>query len=78
MAAGLRLEMLLIAIVDQRVQTVDRFDPDVAAAPAIAAIGTAHLDELLTAKGDAAGATVAGADIDLRLIQEFHNICLIM
>ena len=45
--AGLGLEMLLVAIVDQRVQPVDRLDADVAAAAAIAAVGAAELDELL-------------------------------
>ena len=45
--AGLRLEMLLVAIVDQRVEAVDALDPDVAAAAAIAAVRAAELDEFL-------------------------------
>src|SRR5690606_27391754 len=59
------LEMLLIAIVDQRVQPLHRFDDDVAAAAAIAAIGSAKFDEFLAAERHAAVTTVAGADIDL-------------
>ena len=37
-AAGLRLEVLPVAVVDQRVQPVDRLRPDIAAAPAVAAV----------------------------------------
>src|SRR5882724_11384795 len=69
-----RLEVLLIAVVDQRVQTVHDFDDDVAAAPAIAARGTAELDELLAAERHAAVAAVAGADIDLCFVEEFHEV----
>ncbi len=72
-AAGLRLEVLLVAIVDQGIQPVDSFREDVAAAPAVAAVGPAELDELLAAKGDRARAAVAGADIDLGLVEEFHT-----
>src|ERR1700730_14244207 len=38
----LRLEVLLIAIVDQRVQAIDHFDDDIAAATAIAAARAAE------------------------------------
>ncbi|MBK8456411.1 MAG: hypothetical protein IPL47_04255 [Phyllobacteriaceae bacterium] len=44
--AGLRLEMLLVAVVDQRVQPVDRLGPDVAALAAVAAVRPAEFDEL--------------------------------
>ena len=71
--AGLGLEMLLVAVVDQRVQAVDRLQPDIAAAAAIAAVRSAELDELLAPERDAAGAAVAGADIDLGLIEKFHG-----
>src|SRR6185312_9396293 len=63
--ALLRLEMLLVAVVDQRVQPGHAFEHDVAAAAAIAARGPAELDELLAAERHAAIAAVAGADIDL-------------
>ncbi len=40
-AALLRLEVLLIAIVDQRVEVIDAFGPHVAAPAAVAAVGAA-------------------------------------
>ena len=72
-AAGLGLEVLLVAVVDQRVEAVDRLDDDVAAAAAVAAVRAAELDELLAPERDAAGAAVAGADVDLGLVEEFHG-----
>src|ERR1700676_3321553 len=71
--ALLGLEVLLIAIVDQRVQSIDRLDDDVAAAAAIAAGGSAELDILLAAERHAAVTAVAGADIDFCLVKEFHG-----
>ena len=71
--AGLGLEVLLVAVVDQRVEALDAFGPDVAAAPAVAAVGSAELDELFAAERDAAGAAVAGADVDLGLVEKFHD-----
>ena len=69
-----RLEMLLVAIIDQRVEPVGDLDDDIAAAPAIAAAGPAELDILLAPKRHAAVAAVAGADIDLGFIEEFHGV----
>ena len=74
MGAGRGLEVLLVAVVDQRVEPVDALDDDVAAAPAIAAVGAAELDELLAQERHAAGAAVAGADIDLGLVEKFHGL----
>ena len=71
--ALLRLEVLLVAIVDQRVEPVDDLDDDVAAAAAIAAAGPAELDEFFAAERHAAVPAVAGADIDLCLVEEFHG-----
>ena len=71
-AAG--LVVLLVAIVDERVQPVDALDPDVAATPAVAAIRPAELDELLAPERHAAIAAVAGANIDLGLVEEFHGV----
>src|SRR4051812_7560135 len=68
-----RLEVLLVAIIDQRVQPVGDLDDDVAAAPALAAAGPAELDILLAPERDAAIAAIAGADIDLGFIEEFHG-----
>ena len=70
--AGLGLEVLLVAVVDQGVEAVDAFGDDIAAAPAIAAVGAAELDEFLAAERDAARSAVARADINFRLIEEFH------
>ena len=67
------LEMLLVAVVDQRVEVVGRLDDDVAAAPAVAAVGAAELDELLAPEADAAGAAVAALQVDLGLVEEFHG-----
>ena len=71
--AGLGLEMLLVAEVDQRVEAVGAFDHDVAAAAAVAPVRAAELDELLAPERDAAGAALAGADIDASLIKELHE-----
>ncbi len=72
--ALLGLEVLLIAIVDQRIQSIDRFDDDVAAAAAIAPARSAELDILLAAERHAAVAAVAGADIDLGFVKKFHGL----
>ena len=71
--ALLRLEMLLVAVVDQRVQAVGDLDDDIAAAAAIAAGRAAEFDELLAAERHAAVPAVAGADIDLCFVKEFHG-----
>src|SRR5690606_25473473 len=72
--AGLGAEMLLVAVVDQRVETIHCLNPDIAAAAAVAAVGTAEFDEFLAPKRHRAGAAVARADIDFRLIEKFHRI----
>src|SRR6478672_11920562 len=72
--ALLRLEMLLVAIVDQRVEPIDDLNDHISAAAAIAAGGAAELDEFFAAKRHAAVTAVAGADIDLCLVQEFHGL----
>lgn len=50
--------MLLIAEVDERIEAVDGFHPDIAAAAAVAAVGAAELDELLAAEGNGARAAI--------------------
>ena len=64
--------MLRVAEVDERVEVGHRLEHDVAAASAVAAVGAAELDELLAPERDHAIAAVAGAEIDLGLIEEFH------
>jgi len=73
--ADLRLEMLLIAVVDQRVEVGHGFDDHVAAAAAVAAVRPAILDEFLAPEADRAGAAVAALEEDLGLIEKFHD-CL--
>src|SRR5690348_5871068 len=72
--AAFGLKVLLIAIVDQRVEVGDALDDDIAAAAAVAAVGSAELDEFLAAKAYRAGAAVAALEKDFGLIQEFHRI----
>ena len=74
--AGAGLEMLLVAVIDQRVQAIDASGDDVAAASAVAPVRAAELDEFLAAKRDGAGAAVARANVDFGLVEEFHNECL--
>jgi hypothetical protein len=64
--------MLLVAEIDQRIETAGALDHDVAAPTAVAAVGPAELDEFLAAERDAAGAAVARAHIDPGGIEEFH------
>src|ERR1700728_2138134 len=71
-AAILGVEMLLIAIVDQRVQTVDRFSDYVAPFAAVAAIRAAELNEFFAPERHATVSPIARANIDLSLVQEFH------
>src|SRR6185503_13748120 len=68
------LEVLRVAVVDQRVEAVHGLDHNVAAAAAVAAARAAVLDELLAPERDAAVSAVAGADIDLGFVEEFHGL----
>src|SRR5450755_443269 len=45
--AGLGLEVLLVAKVDERVEAIGAFDHDIAAAPPVPAVRAAELDEFL-------------------------------
>ena len=73
--AALGLEVLAVAVVDQRVEVGDALHPHVAALAAVAAVGAAELDELLAPERDAAGPAGAGGDVDLGLVEEFHERC---
>src|SRR5262245_30800419 len=72
-AAVLGLEMLLVAVVDQGVETGDALSPDVPTLAAVATVGPAELNEFFAPKGDRARATVTGADVDLGLVQKLHG-----
>ena len=66
-------KVLLVAVVDQRVETIDGLHHHVAAIAAVAAVRAAELDEFLAAKRDAAVASGAGTDVDLSLVEKFHR-----
>ena len=72
-AAGRGLEMLLVAVVDQGVETVDGLDPDVAAVAAVAPVRPAVGDEFLAPERDGARAAVAGTNVDLGLVEKLHR-----
>src|SRR5690606_28645354 len=76
--AGPGPEVLAVAIVDQRVQPLHGFCPDIAATAAIAAVRSAELDEFLAAERDAAGAAIAGTHVDFRSVEKFHPVCRFM
>jgi hypothetical protein len=76
MPALLGLEMLFIAIVEERVEIGDAFHDHVAAPGAVTAVRTAELDELLAAETDGAFATIAGAHINLGGIEKLHDVGL--
>src|SRR5271165_746822 len=71
--AGLALEMLLIAEIDQGVEIGDAFDHDVAALAAIAAVGTAEFDVFLAPKAAGAGATVTAFQEDFGLVEKLQR-----
>jgi hypothetical protein len=72
-AALLRLEVLLVAVVDQGVEPVRDLDDDIAAARHCRR-RAAEFDELLAAKCHAAVTAVAGADVDLGFVEKFHRV----
>ncbi len=64
--------MLLIAVIDQRVEVLDGLGPDVSASAAVTAVRAAILNELLAAKRDAAVSALARLNIDLGLVEKSH------
>src|SRR3981189_22188 len=66
-------KMLLIAVIDQRVEVVGRDKDDVAALATYAAIGAAEPDELLAPEAEAAAAAATALEVDVALIEEFHG-----
>src|SRR3954470_16929245 len=73
-AAALGLEVLLKAVIDERVEAVDGPRNHVTALAPVAAIRSAELDEFFAPERHAAVPAVAGADVDLGLVEEFHGI----
>jgi hypothetical protein len=72
MAASFGFEMLLVAEIDQRVETIYGLDDHVAAAATIPAIGPTIFDMGLTTEADASGTTVTTSDIDFCGIEKLH------
>src|SRR5690606_22189317 len=66
----------LVAEVEQRVQPVDGFHPDVSAATAVASVGTSEFNELFPPQRYCSRPTVAGAYIDLRFVEKFHRAAI--
>ena len=71
--AAARPEVLPVAVVDQGVELGSDPRDDMAAAAAVAAVRPAARDVLLAPEADAAVAAVAGAHVDLGLIEEAHG-----
>ena len=70
--AALRLEMLAIAEIDQCVQALGHFEHDIGATAAIAAVGSAFIDEFLAPERGTARAAITAAQVYLGLIEELH------
>ena len=73
MDAGLGLEMLVVAEVDQGVQALDRLDPDVAAPATVTAVRATVLNVFLPPERHGPAAAVSGPDVDLAFVEEFHG-----
>ncbi len=69
-----RAEMLGVAEVDQGIEVVFGDEDDVAALAAVAAVGSTEFDEFLPPEGDHAVAAVAGAEVDLGLVEKLHDV----
>ncbi len=70
--AFFRLEMLLVAEIDQGVEIGHAFDDDIAATAAVAAVGPAEFDIFLAPETAGPGPAVAAFDEDLNLVEELH------
>ena len=68
--------MLLITIINQRVQSTDTFCDNITALAAITTIRAASGHICLASEAHSPGAAIARFDKDFGLIQKFHTICL--
>ena len=68
MRAGTGFEMLLVPVINERVEPVNAFGDHIAAGAAVATIGSAKLDVFFSPETNTAGAAVTRPDIDLCLI----------
>jgi len=71
--AGAGFEMLLIAVINQRIERARGDNPNITALAAIAAIRPAKGDIFLTPKRDASASAISGFDEDFCLIEKFHD-----
>ena len=71
---ALCLEVLLVAVIDQRIEAVDRLYHHITTIAAVAAIRSAELDEFLAPERDTAVPARAGRYVDLGFIEEFHGL----
>ena len=76
--AALSAKTALMPEIDESVEVFVGLDPDAAAGPAIAAVGSAQRDEFFAPETNAAVAAVAGGDVDFGFIDEFHGVPLVI
>ena len=65
--------MLLITVIDERVEAIDGLDEDIAAPATVATVWSSELDEFLASERHAALTAVAGANVNLGFIEKFHG-----
>src|SRR5262249_35806548 len=71
---ALGLEVLPIAVIDQRIEAVDRLYHHVATFAAVATVRSAEFNEFLAPERNAAVPARAGRNIDLGFVEEFHGL----
>jgi hypothetical protein len=72
------LEMLLVAVIDQRIQPRHTFRDHAAATPAIATVRPAVRNKFFTPEAHAAFTAIAAANIYFSFIKEFHGFLLLV
>jgi hypothetical protein len=65
--------MLLVSVVDKRVEPFHGFGDHVTPFAAVTAVRSTEFKKFLAAKRDAAVSAVAGADIHFCFVEEFHT-----
>jgi hypothetical protein len=64
--------MLVVAIVDESVEALHRFDPDIATAATVATVGSAEFNEFLAPERDGAAAAITRTDVDFAFVEKPH------
>jgi len=70
--AGFTLEMLLVAIVNQRVQPLNRFDPYITALASVTSIWATKSNVFFTTERNSARSPISRSDIHSSLIEKLH------